>query len=60
VVLELARSTYEGEILAMIDPRNVSSQNVAHKVGFRFWKEAVINGYLDRLYRLRMTRDLAR
>lgn len=59
-VLELARSTYGGEILAMIDPRNVSSQNVARKVGFRFWKEAVVNGFLDRLYRLRVPRDLVR
>ena len=57
-VLELARSTYEGDILAMIDPRNVASQNVARKVGFRFWKQALVDGYLVRLYRLRVPRDL--
>lgn len=59
-VLRIANTSYEGEILAMIDPRNISSQNVALKVGFRFWKEAVVDGYLDRLYRLRVQRDLAR
>lgn len=59
-VLKIANGSYEGEILAMIDPRNVSSQHVARKVGFQFWKEAVVDGYLDRLYRLRVQRDLAR
>ncbi len=57
-VLELAGNTYTGEILAMIDPRNLPSQNVAAKVGFRFWKEAVIDGYLDKLYRLRVPQDI--
>lgn len=57
-VLEVARANYEGEILAMIDPRNVPSQNVARKVGFRFWKEAVVHGFLDGLYRLRIPHDI--
>ncbi|MEO7557205.1 MAG: GNAT family N-acetyltransferase [Acidimicrobiales bacterium] len=53
-VLGIAGRTFEGEILAMIDPRNEASQNVARKVGFTFWKEAMIDGYLDRLYRLHL------
>jgi RimJ/RimL family protein N-acetyltransferase len=57
-VLALAKRVFEGEILAMIDPRNVASQNVARKVGFRFWREALIDGYLDRLYRLQVPDDL--
>ena len=57
-VLKVAEVDYEGEILSMIDPRNVASHNVARKVGFRFWKEAVIDGYLDALYRLNVPGDL--
>jgi RimJ/RimL family protein N-acetyltransferase len=51
-LLTLASATFSGEILAMIDPRNVPSQNVARKLGFEFWKQAVVNGFLDNLYRL--------
>ncbi len=51
-VLEVASATFRGEILAMIDPRNHASQNVARKLGFTFWKQAHIDGYLDNLYRL--------
>jgi len=57
-VLEIARRTFDGEILAMIDPMNVASQNVARKVGFRFWKEALVDGYVDHLYRLQVPGDL--
>jgi RimJ/RimL family protein N-acetyltransferase len=59
-ILDLAKHTYQDEILAMIDPRNTASQNVARSVGFRFWKETVIDGYLDRLYRWEAPRDLQR
>ena len=41
-----------GELLAMIDPRNAPSQNVATKLGFEFWKEAMVDGYLDGIWRL--------
>lgn len=51
-LLTLAEATFSGEILAMIDPRNVPSQNVARKLGFVFWKQAVVDGFLDDLYRL--------
>lgn len=54
VVLTAAAETFSGEILAMIDPTNLPSQNVALKLGFSFWKQAVVNGYVDDIYRLRV------
>jgi len=51
-VLDFAAETFHGEILAMIDPTNQPSRNVATKLGFTFWKPATINGFLDDLYRL--------
>jgi RimJ/RimL family protein N-acetyltransferase len=53
-LLTLAEETFSGEILAMIDPRNVPSQSVARKLGFVFWKQAVVDGFLDNLYRLQV------
>lgn len=53
-VLGRATETYRGEILAIIDPTNQASQNVAGKLGFSFWKQAVVAGYLDNLYRLQI------
>jgi RimJ/RimL family protein N-acetyltransferase len=50
-LLAVAEKTYDGEILAMIDPWNTASQSVATKLGFEFWKQAVVNGFLDNLYR---------
>ena len=35
----------------MIDPMNRPSSNVATKLGFIFWKQAMVNGYRDDLYR---------
>lgn len=51
-VLAKAAETFRGEIFAIIDPRNHASQNLARKLGFRFWRQAVVNGYLDNIYRL--------
>ncbi len=51
-VLARAAETFGGEILAMIDPTNHASQNVARKLGFSFWKQAIVDGYLDGIYRL--------
>jgi RimJ/RimL family protein N-acetyltransferase len=53
-VLGIAAETYRGEILAMIDPTNRASQRVASKLGFTFWKQAVVMGFVDNLYRLRI------
>jgi len=52
LVLERAAASFSGEILAMIDPANTASQNVARKLGFSFWKQATVDGFLDNLYRL--------
>ena len=38
-------------ILAIIDPRNEPSQNVARKLGFAWWQIGFINGYWDGLWR---------
>ena len=53
-LLTLAAETFCGEILAMIDPTNVPSQNVARKLGFALWKRAVADGFLVDLYRLQV------
>jgi RimJ/RimL family protein N-acetyltransferase len=53
-VLANAAETYRGEILAIIDPTNHASQNVARKLGFTFWKQAAVAGYVDNLYRLQI------
>ncbi len=51
-LLELAAESFEGELLAMIDPTNEPSQRVAAKLGFEFWKMATVDGYLDRIHRI--------
>jgi RimJ/RimL family protein N-acetyltransferase len=53
-VLAIAAEVHRGEILAIIEPTNHASQNVAGKLGFTFWKQAVVAGYLDNLYRRRI------
>lgn len=51
-LLAKAHQTYAGELLAIIDPENLASQNVCRKLGFTFWKQAPIEGYLANLYTL--------
>lgn len=53
-MLDIARETFQGIILAMIDPTNEPSMNVAAKLGFVFWKQEVVNGYLDNLYQIEL------
>lgn len=50
-LLAKAAETFRGEILAMVDPRNHASQNVARKLGFTYWKQAIVGGFLDNIYR---------
>ena len=50
-LLALAGETFHGELLAMVDPTNLPSQNVIAKLGFTFWKQALVDGWLDNLYR---------
>jgi RimJ/RimL family protein N-acetyltransferase len=49
-LLSKARQTYAGELLAIIAPDNVPSQNVSRKLGFTFWKQAPVDGDLRNLY----------
>ena len=50
-LLGLADETFRGELLAMIDPTNLPSQRVIAKLGFTYWKQAEIHGFVDNLYR---------
>jgi hypothetical protein len=49
-VLAKAAETFRGKVLAMIDPTNHAAQNVARKLGFTFWKQAAVDGYLGNIY----------
>jgi RimJ/RimL family protein N-acetyltransferase len=51
-LLAKAHQVYAGELLAIIDPENLASQNVCRKLGFIFWKQAPIAGYIANLYTL--------
>jgi RimJ/RimL family protein N-acetyltransferase len=49
-LLSKARQTCAGELLAIIAPENLASQGVCRKLGFTFWKQAPVDGYLVNLY----------
>ena len=49
-LLTRAHQTYAGELLAIIAPDNLASQNVCHKLGFTFWKQALAEGDIRNLY----------
>jgi len=51
-LLAMAHRTYAGELLAIIAPENLASQNVCHKLGFAFWKQAPVEGDIRNLYTL--------
>lgn len=51
-LLAKAHRTYTGELLAIIAPENLASQNVCHKLGFTFWKQAPVEGDIRNLYTL--------
>lgn len=53
-VLAKAARTFEGEILAIIAPTNEPSKNVARKLSFGFWKQAVVDVWLRNIYRLQI------
>jgi RimJ/RimL family protein N-acetyltransferase len=50
-VLALAADTFRGEVLGMVDPTNDASIRVITKLGFHFWKQAEVNGWVDNIYR---------
>ena len=51
-LLSKARQTYAGELLAIIAPENLASQNVCRKLGFTYWKQARVDGVVRNLYSL--------
>jgi len=51
-VLALARETWSGELLALVDPRNHPSRNVLHKLGFAWVEHTVIEDRRTELYAL--------
>ncbi|MEM9609346.1 MAG: GNAT family N-acetyltransferase [Actinomycetota bacterium] len=53
-LLAHASQVWEGELLAMIDPRNDASRNVLGKLGFEFWKQDLVEGFVDDLFRRRL------
>lgn len=56
-LLDHARTTYTGELLAIIDPDNVASKSVCGKLGFAFWRQATIDGDVCDLFTLRLGRE---
>jgi RimJ/RimL family protein N-acetyltransferase len=53
-LLTRAAAEYSGDLIAIIHPDNQPSQNVCHKVGFRWWKTADVDGHLRNIYRMRL------
>jgi RimJ/RimL family protein N-acetyltransferase len=51
-LLARAHQTYAGDVLAIIAPDNLASQNVCRKLGFTFWRQAAVEGDLRNLYLL--------
>jgi RimJ/RimL family protein N-acetyltransferase len=51
-LLAKARETYAGELLCLIHPENIPSQNVCRKLGFTLWKQAPLEGDLCNVYTL--------
>jgi RimJ/RimL family protein N-acetyltransferase len=51
-ILELARETWHGQLLAFIDPQNHASRNVLSKLGFELVELTRIKGYDVELYDL--------
>lgn len=47
-----ANQTHAGDLLAIIAPENLASQNVCRKLGFAFWKQAQVDGDVRKLYLL--------
>ena len=56
-LLDLARTTFRGELLAFIDPQNQASRRVLDKLGFGFIEVAPIMGYPVELYGLSVGAD---
>jgi RimJ/RimL family protein N-acetyltransferase len=51
-LLAKARRSHPDDLLVIIVPENLPSQNVARKLGCEFWKQDRVEGYLCNLYLL--------
>jgi len=51
-LLAKARQTHASELLAIIAPENLASQNVCGKLGFTLWKQATVERDVRNLYTL--------
>jgi RimJ/RimL family protein N-acetyltransferase len=54
VLLHEARKAFHELIVAIIHSDNRASQNVARKLGFLFWKQAIVDGDPYNVYRLQV------
>lgn len=50
-VMAMIDCEFTGRLLAMIDPTNEPSKGVARRLGFDFWKLAVVEGFEDEIHR---------
>lgn len=57
-LLSKAEQTYTGELLTIIAPENLLSQNVCRKLRFSFWKQSAVDGDIRNIYTLPV-RDLS-
>jgi RimJ/RimL family protein N-acetyltransferase len=58
-LLAAAGDTYQGEVLAFIDPSNHPSRNVLAKLGFVFWKNVTWERGPTDFFRLDISKNLA-
>ena len=58
-LLARAHQTYTGQLLAIIAPDNLASQNVCRKLGFTIWKQAPVEGGIANLYTLPVGNETA-
>ncbi len=52
-VMAVLEREFTGTVHALIDPTNEPSKAVARKLGFEFWKLAVVSGFEDEIHRRR-------
>lgn len=50
-VMAVLEEHFGGTVFAMIDPTNEASKSVARRLGFEFWKLAVVDGFTDEIHR---------
>lgn len=51
LVLDVMARSFHGEVLAFIAPGNTASERVVGRLGFTFWKQALVDGFVDNVFR---------